>query len=152
MTRKPTAAFRTALAAKQNKGPKPKSVLCGSVPKTIPMLPGETKAVKQNVAPPFGKPAKPLGTLARKPVAPHGRGAHIVVDPVALPSSKSREVTSPCTSYPGIPLDNGLQNLTEKPVPPVDAELVKLVSSWPRLSTSLKEIISTLIGSESAAG
>ena len=149
--RKPTAAFRTALAVKKGAAetlfPRQKSVLRTVQAPTIP-LPSAPDAEGASSASPFGKQARPLGAIAlagQKVALTGGRAAKVLMDPLTALSAKSKGAKSPCPSHPGIRIDGGIKSFGEKTLENADAELIKVVERWPRLSSAAKEMIGTLV-------
>ncbi len=151
--RKPTAAFRSALAAKKGKAEssirREKSVLCKFQTPTIPLPPSQVDN-ESSPAPPFGKQSRPLGVVAlggRKGPTNATRAARILCDPLAAFSAKSKGPKAPCPSSSGICIDGGIKDLGEKTLDNADCDLTKVVERWPRLSPALKEIIGNLVES-----
>ena len=147
---KPTAAFRSVLAAKSGESAtlRQKSVLRKSPTPTIPLPSANSGIELPSSVSPFGKQARPLGIVAlagRKVVPTNGRAAKVLADPLAAFSAKSKGPKSPCPSHPGIQIDGGLKNLGEKTLENADNELTKVVERWPRLSSAVREIIGTLV-------
>ena len=151
--RRPTAAFRAAVAVKQGTAelcPLQKSVLRKFQSPTLPLplpLTGLSVEAPSSVSP-FDKQTRSLGTVAlagRKIASNGGRAARVLADPLAALSAKSKGPKAPCPNLPGIPIDGSIKNLGEKTLENADGELTKVVERWPRLSPAVKEIIGTLV-------